>query len=148
MKGLTLTNPYGQLMALGAKMIETRRWKSRYRGPVAIHTAKRFSYEDWFQAAHNPQMWPYLSQAGYTVREKFESQQIIAVGVLVDILPTTGHCPLSGDERYFGDYTEGRYMWIFDQITRLETPIPYVGALGLWEISPASPEYHTLLRQL
>lgn len=149
MKGLTLTNPYGQLMALGAKTIETRNWKSRYRGVVVIHTAKRFAFEDWFQAAHNPHMWPYLSRAGYTVRERFESQQMIAVGVLMDVLSTTGRCPITeGDERYFGDYSEGRYMWIFDQITRLEHPIPYVGALGLWDIPTETDTYREILRQL
>lgn len=37
MKGLSLTPPWGTLIALGAKTIETRSWPTRYRGRLAIH---------------------------------------------------------------------------------------------------------------
>jgi hypothetical protein len=42
MKALTLTQPYATLVAVGAKLIETRGWKTSYRGPLAIHAAKGF----------------------------------------------------------------------------------------------------------
>src|SRR6202030_3531482 len=41
MKTLTLTQPWATLVALGAKRIETRSWRTSYRGPLAIHAAKR-----------------------------------------------------------------------------------------------------------
>lgn len=37
MKALTIHQPWAQLIALGAKTIETRSWSTRYRGPIAIH---------------------------------------------------------------------------------------------------------------
>jgi activating signal cointegrator 1 len=40
MRGLTLTAPWGTLIAIGAKRIETRSWATSYRGLVAIHQAK------------------------------------------------------------------------------------------------------------
>ena len=40
MKVLTLTQPWASLVACGAKRIETRPWRTRYRGPVAIHAAQ------------------------------------------------------------------------------------------------------------
>lgn len=40
MKALTLTQPYATLVAIGAKKIETRSWKTSYRGKLAIHAAK------------------------------------------------------------------------------------------------------------
>lgn len=40
MKALTLTAPYGTLIALGRKRIETRSWSTTYRGTLAIHQAK------------------------------------------------------------------------------------------------------------
>lgn len=40
MKGLTLTAPWGTLVAIGAKRVETRNWPTRYHGPLAIHQAK------------------------------------------------------------------------------------------------------------
>jgi hypothetical protein len=42
MKGITLTQPWASLVALGAKKIETRPWSTRYRGSVAIHAATGF----------------------------------------------------------------------------------------------------------
>lgn len=40
MKAITLTPPWGTLVAIGAKRIETRAWSTNYRGPLAIHQAK------------------------------------------------------------------------------------------------------------
>jgi hypothetical protein len=37
MKCITLYNPPATLMAIGAKLIETRPKKWKHRGPVAIH---------------------------------------------------------------------------------------------------------------
>lgn len=40
MKALTLWQPWAQLVAIGAKKIETRSWATKYRGPIAIHAAQ------------------------------------------------------------------------------------------------------------
>jgi len=45
MKALTLTQPWATLVAIGAKKIETRSWSTPYRGPLAIHAAKRIPKE-------------------------------------------------------------------------------------------------------
>lgn len=37
MKALTIYQPWASLIALGAKTIETRSWRTSYRGPLAIH---------------------------------------------------------------------------------------------------------------
>lgn len=41
MKALTLQQPWATLLATGRKRIETRSWKTSYRGPIAIHAAAR-----------------------------------------------------------------------------------------------------------
>jgi len=38
-KTLTLSQRWATLVALGAKRIETRSWRTSYRGPLAIHAA-------------------------------------------------------------------------------------------------------------
>lgn len=40
MRGITLTQPYATLVAVGAKAIETRSWATSFRGPIAIHAAQ------------------------------------------------------------------------------------------------------------
>ena len=41
MKAITLWQPWATLLACGAKQYETRSWATEYRGPIAIHAAKR-----------------------------------------------------------------------------------------------------------
>lgn len=40
MKFLTIRQPWAQLIAVGAKTIETRPFSTKYRGPLAIHAGK------------------------------------------------------------------------------------------------------------
>jgi len=118
-------------MAVGAKQIETRSWPTNYRGWLAIHASQRFPR--WaVELTHHE---PFRSALGpwFNTRGDFPTGQIVAVGRLVDVAPTVGVAPLS-DERAFGDYSEGRYMWLFEDVTPLATPLSYLGARGLWTI--------------
>ena len=45
MKAISIWQPWATLIALGEKRIETRGWETRYRGPLAIHAAKRWDRE-------------------------------------------------------------------------------------------------------
>lgn len=40
-KALTIRQPWATLIALGVKTIETRSWRTNYRGPLAIHAGLR-----------------------------------------------------------------------------------------------------------
>ncbi len=41
MKAITIWQPWASLLAIGAKRYETRGWATKYRGPIAIHAAKK-----------------------------------------------------------------------------------------------------------
>lgn len=41
MRALSLRQPWASLVTIGVKTIETRSWATKYRGPLAIHAAKR-----------------------------------------------------------------------------------------------------------
>lgn len=61
MKALSLHQPWASLVALGYKSIETRRWATHHRGPLAIHAAKRDpGRERWF----SPELAQILCEAG------------------------------------------------------------------------------------
>jgi hypothetical protein len=40
MKAITVRQPWAELIASGAKRVENRTWRTRYRGPLLIHAAK------------------------------------------------------------------------------------------------------------
>ncbi len=142
MKVITLTQPWATLVAIGAKTIETRSWDTKYRGPLAIHAAKGFP--GWakdlcgqppfiFSLLRIPGFEDYLGGAEWRA---LPTSQILCTCDLADVQATGGFWdwePAEGtDERAFGDYAPGRFMWRLDNVKPLATPIPARGALGLW----------------
>lgn len=149
MKALTLTQPWASLMAMGAKRIETRSWFTLYRGPVAIHAARGFpawakdlcSDDRFCEALGWEKLRLALDPDWYKeVRRRADSLPrgcILATGTLVgclqaDLVPHYVK-PFTEQERAFGDYSMGRYAWLFDDVKPLAEPVPAYGALGLWE---------------
>ena len=41
MKAITVLQPWATLLVTGKKHIETRSWKTNYRGEILIHTGKK-----------------------------------------------------------------------------------------------------------
>jgi len=138
MKALTLTQPWATLVAIGAKRIETRVWRSSYRGPLAIHAAKGFprSARDFHYAMVSQQF-------GIDIGE-LPLGCVIATARLTDCVPMESEICLPGvfedypeldtpQERSFGDFSVGRWAWILEDVQQLSQPIPAKGALSLWE---------------
>ncbi len=134
MKTLTLTQPWATLVAIEAKKIETRSWRTSYRGRIAIHAAKGFprSARDFHYAM--------VAQQFNLPIETVPLGSVIATAWLAQCLPV--HCIFEADlteqEKAFGDFSEGRYGWFLQDIVVLPEPIPAKGALSLWEW--AAPE--------
>jgi len=139
MKAFSLKQPWATLVAIGAKQIETRSWKTDYRGPLAIHASKT-----WYATLGGLCLsWPFheeLERAGIKIRDLKRPAElpfgaVVATGRLREITrinPEFVH-RLSWKEEMFGDYRLGRYAWLLEDVTPLEEPIPARGALGLWE---------------
>lgn len=126
MKALTLTQPWATLVAEGRKAIETRSWRTHYRGTLAIHAAKGIPYTAREFARE------------FTARrvEPLPRGAVLCYIDLTDCVPTESVVRgLSADERCFGDYTPGRWAWLFDpaSLRVLPDPIPARGELSLWE---------------
>lgn len=147
MKALTLIQPWATLVAIGAKRIETRSWRTTYRGPLAIHAAKGFS--KWAQGlCHDDPFRTALANVGF-----LPLGSVLATCSLVGIVPTTQfqqspvyewsgpdgrqyHYELTKDEMQFGDYSPGRFAWLLADMRPLDVPVMARGALGLWKWTP------------
>jgi len=124
MKAITLIQPWATLVAIGAKQIETRGWRTFYRGPLAIHASKRlpaWQFRDTLEA-HGIHSFMQLPLGA-----------IIATCTLVDCVRITPDNVPSAPEFYFGDYTLGRWAWHLSNVKALDEPMPARGSLGLWE---------------
>lgn len=133
MKAITLWQPWASLMAEGHKKIETRNWSTNVRGAVAIHAAKK-SIKETLKlmlptviGAIRNLLFPYPL-------ERLPVGYMLAVGNLVDckLINEEFLETLSEQEIMIGDYTLGRYAWIFEDIDPFSTPIPALGAQGFW----------------
>lgn len=135
MKALSLTQPWATLVAIGAKKIETRSWPTGFRGQFAIHASKGFPTE--CKALCNETVFAdTLMAAGIQDWRDLPLGAILCTARLIDCTPMTEtniSAIRSTLEYAFGDYAPGRYMWKLDNVKPLPEPIPYKGALGLWE---------------
>ena len=125
MKALSLTQPWATLVATDQKRIETRSWRTNYRGPLYIHAAKRFpphAREFALKVYGNPAVLPYITRGA-----------IIARAYLLEVCPVEDLLALSVQEAKYGDYSPGRFAYLLSNIEQLE-PIPWKGALGLFEV--------------
>lgn len=126
MKTLTLTQPWASLVALGHKQVETRSWRTKYRGPLAIHAAKGFPRHARDFAA--------TERAIGRLDRRIPLGAIVCTATIKDCVPTQEVADsLSGLERHLGDYSYGRWAWLLTDINPLVEPVFVRGALGLWE---------------
>lgn len=148
MKCLSIIEPFATLIAIKEKKIETRSWKTNYRGRIAIHVSKNIDKEgkesclksEFFKVLDNK----YIFKNGNNkIQYNFNFGSIIAIGDLVDCVQMEelyedyailkSGIKVEGNEFIFGDYTPGRYAWIIDNIQLLDKPIEVKGHLGLWD---------------
>jgi hypothetical protein len=144
MKGLSLWQPWAQLVAIGAKNIETRSWGTDHRGPLAIHATRAFPAPAKNLCMGTPFM-DALMCAGYSGTYELPRGAIVAVANLHRVGEigrradgaVTVHgreLPIEGDELAFGDYTPGRRGWVLTNVGALKVPVPCKGARGLWDV--------------
>lgn len=135
MKLLSLWQPWASFVELGYKSNETRSWATSYRGLLAIHAAKNTSaLEDADDI---------LQDAGFDMSErttvggtKWPLGQIVAICELTDCVRTESvKDKITRRERAMGDYSDGRFAWVLQNIRRLKPGIPFRGMQGLKPLS-------------
>ncbi len=128
MKVLSLTEPYATLIKEKKKHVETRSWKTDYRGQLYIHASSTKISKDSKENIHLMSLVNDNSlNFGY----------IICKCNLVDCIYMTKEyiekMKINYPQEYIcGIYEEGRYAWILEDIIPLEIPIKANGQLNIW----------------
>ena len=130
-KALTLTQPWATLVVLGEKRWETRSWRTRYRGSIAIHAAKTFPRSAKRLAERDPY---YVTTLGKYPITRLPLGAIIGTVEIVEIerVEAVVDVVIGRKEKAFGDYSPGRWAWQLANPVLFDEPIPWRGALGLW----------------
>lgn len=131
MRGLSLTQPWAQLVADGRKGWETRGWTTGYRGLVAIHATGRMTADDVefaVEQGYNPRALP-LGAIVAVARIAGVLEASVAERTIRDTMPEAD----AERELAVGDFSPGRYAWELADV-RAVPAIPIRGALGLWDV--------------
>ena len=121
MRALSLWQPHAQAIALSLKVFETRGWSTDYRGPLAIHAAKKIlNYKDY--------PLDYYQEVGRRFKEKdfplyaLDYGKVLCVVDLVDCVPTgklrgrIWRNEFWGDFRDKGDDGKDRYAFKLENV--------------------------------
>lgn len=160
MKAITIWQPWASSIVSGAKSYETRSWATKYRGPIAIHAAKK-PYLPIIKGLPDD-VKAVLNNIFDFRNEILHTGAIIATAELVNVwyicnypgpdidiakhinigaesITTNKHDPNFGaffiptmQEMALGDWTPGRYAWELKNIKGLPEPVPAKGQQGLW----------------
>lgn len=127
MKVLSLTEPYATLIKIGKKKIETRSWKTSYRGKLYIHASSTKIPKEY---KNNTELMSLVNV------NNLNYGHIICSCDLVDCIEMTDEfiekVKKNSDEYVSGIYAKGRYAWILKNVDIIKKPIEAKGHLGIW----------------
>ena len=128
MKVLSLIEPSATLIKDNKKTIETRSWKTSYRGELYIHASNTKILK---KDKENKELMELVKNSS------FEFGYIICKCNLVDCIYMTKeyveNMKINNHQEYIcGIYEEGRYAWILENIQVLDNPIKAKGHLSIW----------------
>lgn len=132
MRALSLMQPWATLVMLGHKTIETRRWTTAYRGPLAIHASRSKAGAEIAARPRIAKLLPSFGELPFgcvlgtvelTAVLRSESLDLSAADLARQTL----------EEQAFGDVEKGRWAWLLAEPRQLAHPVPAKGSLGLWD---------------
>jgi len=122
MRTISLTQPWASLVIDGRKKVETRGWRTSYRGLLAIHATREIDV---------------LACRGFRMSEDLPTRSILGAVMLVDVLQFGA---IADSERRFGalemsygDFEPGRYGWVLKDPYKFAAPKRVHGSPGIWE---------------
>ncbi len=104
-KAISLKQPWASLIADGTKTIETRKWKTNYRGDIVVCSSQHPKIEPWGKALCVIEL--------YDIRPMTKEDQVAACYELYD----------------------GAYSWLFKNVRVLQKPVPVKGQLNIFTLS-------------
>ncbi len=133
MKALSLWQPHAQAIALGLKPWETRDWSTNYRGPLAIHAAKR----RWDDSG------PWHDRAREILRRYTPWMPYGAVVCIADLVDCVRTSELRGripeEHEFWGDFSDGerglgRYAFHLKNVRLVRPAFAVRGQQGFFEV--------------
>ena len=122
LKCLSLKQPYAELVAAGRKTIETRTWKTNFRGKFLIHASKTIDKDS--------------SDILNIDCNKLTRGAVIGLAFLYDVKKYSAKQDFVADKdkHFSSSFSETKYGFLLKDAKKLNKPIPLAGKLGFFEV--------------
>ncbi len=127
MKCLSLKQPYADLLAIGRKTIEIRKWNTNFRGPFLIHASKNINKDACLILGFD--------------ESNLVKGAIIGKAFVYDVIKYTTMEDFIGDhhkhysiEEIKSNHPFKRYGFLVKGSLKFRDEIPYLGKLGFFEV--------------
>jgi hypothetical protein len=134
MFALSVQQPGATLLMLGARRIETRPWQTPYRGPLAIHAARRLP-RNFAALCQRPRARAALRRAGLEPRA-LPRGAILGTMELLDCVRVEDLGRVTEAQRELTTIQLGLWAWMLAAPSPWPVPRPARGWPGVFEIDP------------
>ena len=121
MKCLSVSQPFAELIILGKKTIELRKWNTNYRGELLIHAPLKIRKED---------------AKRLKMDKKFVTGAIVGKVEIYDVKKYDSQKQIKSDQKFHfasKNFHDRTYGFLLKNAKAFRVPIPYKGQLGLFE---------------
>jgi activating signal cointegrator 1 len=122
MKTLTVKQPFASLIASNNKKYEFRSWKTKYRGPLLIHSSKVIDKKELYRFNN--------------LNLKYPTSKIMCQVTLKDCILVTKEVKealIKENELIYGKVRINEYAWVLEDLRLLDIEDTILGRLSLWE---------------
>ena len=121
MKALSVSQPFAGMIVAGRKIIELRRWNTKFRGEFLVHAPLRVRTAD-------------CTRLG--IKERPVTGAIIGKAEIYDVRRYHTKKEVKNDAGlHFSSDLENTYGFLLRNAVELRVPIPYKGRLKFFEVS-------------
>jgi|ERR1043165_4315203 hypothetical protein len=127
--GLSIRQPWLDMIVRGVKTMEIRSWKVQHRGVIALHAPRRIDFSPaYFYGYQSPWLLP--------------RSKIVAVAEITDVsaLDTNSWQMFLEQHRQPWPIATGTYGVLLTNVRALEHPIAYRGRRGLFPVAETIAE--------
>lgn len=133
MKALSLKQPWAELILQGKKTIETRKWKTHFRGTFLIHASLRPNIEE-------------MNEFGFSA---LPTGCIVGMAELIDVIEYSTKELFDKDIDnhlvHLSNWTKKRYGFILKNVQRTK-PISVKGQLNFFDVTIKDPQRKTTVQ--
>lgn len=122
MKCLSVSQPFAELIILGKKTIELRKWNTNYRGELLIHAPLKIRKEDVKRLK---------------IGKKFVTGAIVGKVEIYDVKKYDSQKQVKSDQKFHfasKNFHDRTYGFLLKNAKAFRVPIPYKGQLGVFEV--------------